>query len=216
MRSLLGLLIVLISIPTFADEWPQWHGPNRDGVWRETGIVETLTQETLDVRWRIPISSGYSGPTVADERVYVTDRVVTPKQIERVHCYDWKTGEQIWTYEYDCEYRNVGYTAGPRASVTVHNGLAYSLGALGHLFCFDATTGEVKWKNNLNTTYKIEMPIWGIASAPLIKDDLLIIQVGGEDVCFAAFDLKTGEERWTALDDKASYSAPIIIDQAER
>ena len=214
MRFAFAILITLIAFSVLADEWPQWHGPNRDGIWRETGIVKTLAQDALDIRWRVPISSGYSGPTVADGRVYVTDRVIAPKQIERVHCYDWKTGEQIWTFEYDCEYRNVGYGAGPRASVTVHNGLAYTLGAMGHLYCFDAATGKVKWKNDLNTIYEIQMPIWGIASAPLVEDDLVIIQVGGKEVCFVAFDLKIGEERWTALNDRASYSAPIVIDQA--
>ncbi|MBT5831000.1 MAG: PQQ-like beta-propeller repeat protein [Candidatus Latescibacteria bacterium] len=194
-----------------ADEWPQWRGSLRDGVWRETGVVETLTN--VDVKWRVPISSGYSGPTVVDGRVYVTDRMIKPKQIERVHCFEWETGKTIWSYEYDCEYRNVGYGAGPRASVTVQDGLAYALGAMGNLHCFDAVSGEVKWQKDLNTEYQIQMPIWGIASAPLIEGDLLIVQAGGEGACVVAFDRVTGEERWRALDDQASYSAPLVIDQ---
>ena len=209
------LFLALMVVSVSADEWPQWRGPQRDGVWREKGIVETLDQEALDVKWRVPISGGYSGPTVVDGRVYVTDRVVTPKQMERVHCFDWKTGEQVWSYAYDCEYRNVGYGVGPRASVTVYDGVAYALGAMGHLHAFDAASGDVKWKWDLNATYQIEMPIWGIASAPLIEGDLVIVQVGGsEGSCFVAFDRKTGEERWKALDDKASYVAPIVIEQA--
>jgi len=208
------ILAILLSTPALSDEWPQWRGPQRDGIWREKDIVKTLTQETLDIRWRAPIAGGYSGPTVVNGRVYVTDRLTKPKQTERVHCFDWKTGEQIWSFEYDCEYRDVGYGVGPRASVTVHEGLAYSLGSMGHLHCFDAATGEVKWKDDLNTKYKIKMPIWGIASAPLIEGNLLIVQVGGENACFVGFDLRTGKERWKALDDHASYSAPIIIEQA--
>lgn len=200
--------------PVLADEWPQWRGAQRDGVWRETGIVDKLVE--ADVKWRVPISSGYSGPTVADGRVYVTDRRIKPKQTERVHCFDWETGKTIWSYEYDCEYRNVGYGAGPRASVTVQDGLAYALGAMGNLHCFDAASGEVKWQKDLNVAYQIQMPIWGIASAPLIEGDLLIVQVGGKDACMVAFDKVTGEERWRALDDPASYSAPIVIDQAKK
>lgn len=208
------ILTILLSTPALSDEWPQWRGPQRDGIWREKGIVKTLTQESLDIRWRAPIAGGYSGPTVANGRVYVTDRMTKPKQIERVHCFNWETGETIWSFEYDCEYRNVGYGVGPRASVTIHEGLAYSLGSTGHLYCFDAATGEVKWKEDLNTKYKIKMPIWGIASAPLIEGNTLIVQVGGENACFVAFDLKTGEESWKALNDNASYSAPVIIEQA--
>lgn len=209
-RVLVCWMICFSSV--LADEWPQWRGAQRDGVWRETGVVETLTN--VDVKWRVPISSGYSGPTVVDGRVYVTDRMIKPKQIERIHCFDWETGKTIWSYEYDCEYRNVGYGAGPRASVTVQDGLAYALGAMGNLHCFDAASGEVKWQKDLNTEYQIQMPIWGIASAPLIEGDLLIVQVGGEEACVVAFDRVTGEERWRALDDPASYSAPLVIDQA--
>ena len=210
LKVLMFWLLGFLSVG--ADEWPQWRGEQRDGVWRETGIVETVTE--VDVKWRVPIASGYCGPTVAQGRVYVTDRLTKPKQVERVHCFDWQTGKTIWSYEYDCEYRNVGYGAGPRASVTVHDGLAYALGAMGNLHCFDAVNGEVKWEKDLNMIYKIAMPIWGIASAPVIEGDLLIVQVGGEDACIVAFDRLTGEEQWRALGDPASYSAPIVIDQA--
>ena len=161
----------------------------------------------------MPIGSGYSGPSVADGRVYVTDRLAKPKQVERVHCFAWETGELIWSYTYDCEYR-IEYVAGPRATVTVHNGLAYALGAMGHLHCFDAATGELKWKRDLNTEYNIAMPTWGIASAPIVEGSNLIIQIGGTPgACIVAFDRETGAERWKALDDKASYSAPILITQ---
>jgi outer membrane protein assembly factor BamB len=198
-----------------ADDWPQWRGPNRDGVWRETGIVERFESPEIKVRWRVAIASGYSGPTVADGRVYVTDRVVEPEQIERVHCFDWETGQRIWSHSYPCEYRNVSYEAGPRAAVTIDQGRAYSLGTMGHFFCFDAADGTVLWSKDLGSDYRIRMPIWGISSAPLVEGDLVVVQIGGEDgACLVAFDKKTGSERWKALDDQASYSAPIVIEQA--
>ncbi len=211
--SIFTVALFITSAP--ADDWPQWRGPGRDGVWRETGIVETLAK--LKVRWRVPVSSGYSGPTVAGGRVYLTDRVSKPKQIERVHCFDWETGKESWSFAYDCEYRNVQYVAGPRASVIVHDGLAYALGTMGHLHCFDAATGALRWNRDLNAEYQIRMPIWGIAGAPLVEGDLLIVQIGGSSgACLVAFDRRTGEEKWKALDDRASYSAPIVIDQAGR
>jgi len=208
-------LTIFFLTPLFGDDWPQWRGPNRDGVWSETGIVERFDSAKIELRWRVPISSGYSGPTVANGRVYVTDRITKPKQIERIHCFDWKTGKKIWSYDYDSLYRDVSYTAGPRASVTVHDGLAYALGTMGHLHCFDAASGKLLWEKDLKIEYNIQMPIWGIASAPLIEDNLLIIQIGGSPAaCLVALDRKTGAEKWTALNDRASYSAPIIIEQA--
>lgn len=216
MKKFTCLLVVLFVIAGFAgaDEWHQWRGENRAGVWKETGIIEAFEGSEIPIRWRVPISSGYSGPTVADGRVYVTDKLMKPKQVERVHCFDWETGDKRWSYTYDCVYK-IDYAAGPRATVTVHGGLAYALGAMGHLHCFDAATGEVVWKKDLNTEYNIEMPIWGIASAPLVEGEHLIVQIGGTpEACIVAFDRKTGEEKWKAVDDTASYSAPIIITHA--
>src|SRR6185295_12841311 len=120
--ALACLLAVSVAGSIHADDWPQWRGPKRDGVWRENGIVERFADKQLKVQWRLPISSGYNGPTVANGRVYVTDRLVEPSQIERVHCADMKTGKLLWTHAYDCVYNDVGYTAGPRASVTIDDG----------------------------------------------------------------------------------------------
>lgn len=218
-RTTVALLIFLLASwqSSLADEWPQWRGPNRDGVWAETGIIDKFDSSEIKLKWRVPISSGYSGPTVAQGRVYVTDRVVQPKEIERIHCFDWETGNQLWSYSYGCEYDGFGYKAGPRASVLIDDGLAYSLGAAGHLFCLDAANGSVLWGRDLRTEYDIRMPNWGIAASPVIEGQLIIVHIGGDnDACLCAFDKKTGEQRWKALPDNASYSAPIVIDQAQR
>src|SRR4051812_48785646 len=149
MRFILTLIIAIFSTAALADDWPQWRGPQRDGVWRETGIVEKFADKQLPIKWRAEIGPGYNGPTVANGRVYVMDRQVEPEQIERVHCLDAETGKPIWNYQYPCDYGKIGYTAGPRASVTIDDGRAYSLGAAGHLFCFDAAKGDVLWKKDL-------------------------------------------------------------------
>jgi outer membrane protein assembly factor BamB len=198
-----------------ADEWPQWRGPSRDGTWRETGLVAKFAGPQLALRWRAPIGSGYSGPTVASGRVYVTDRQVEPQQVERVHCLDWQTGRPLWTYTYDCPYESVGYTAGPRAAVSIDEGRVYALGTMGHLHCLDAERGTVLWKKTPGAEYQLRVPIWGCASAPLVDGDLVIVQLGASGgACLVALDKRTGAEQWRALDDPASYSAPIILQQA--
>lgn len=194
-------------------DWPQWRGPQRDGVWRETGLISEFPAE-FTPKWTVSIGSGYCGPTVADGRVYVMDRLVEPEQIERVHCFDWQTGEQIWTYEYPCSYERVAYKAGPRCSVLVADGRAYTLGAAGHLFCFAADSGELLWAHDLDEVYDIDMPIWGIAASPILHEDLLIVPACGKDAYLIAFDAESGQEVWTALQDRGNYSAPIIIEQA--
>ena len=218
-RIAVASAIVLSMRPTLllADDWPQWRGPDRDGVWREAGVVERFDGPRIKLRWRAEIAGGYSGPTVADGRVYVSDRVVEPESTERVHCFDWRNGERLWSHAYPCDYGSLTYNTGPRASITIDDGRAYALGSVGHFLCLDAVTGEVLWKKDLRSEYRIRMPGWGIAAAPLVEDDLVIVHVGGDDgACLIAFDRRTGDERWTALDDPASYSAPIVIEQAGR
>ena len=208
-------LLLGLSPSACADEWPQWRGARRDGVWRETGLIQKFDGERVELRWSVPIGGGYSGPTVADGRVYVTDRISRPKEIERVHCFEWQTGKRVWSYEYEAKYGEVDYRAGPRASVVVHEGRAYSLGSLGHLYCFGAADGRVRWRKDLKSEYRIRLPTWGISASPVIEKDLIIVQIGGEgEACLVALDRITGKERWKALPDDASYSAPIVIDQA--
>lgn len=214
--SVLGL-----ATPGLADDWPQWRGPQRDAVWREQGIVEQLPEGQLPRVWTASVASGYSGPTVADGRVFVTDRVSAELQTgdgdqERVLCFDVETGKPLWTYAYDAPY-TIQYRAGPRASVTIDADRAYAVGAMGHFHCLAAASGELIWKRDLNGDYDIAMPIWGIAAAPLVHQNLVIQQVGGKDgACIVAFDKLTGNEVWKALGDRAAYSTPIMIRQADR
>ena len=201
-----------------ADDWPQWRGNDRDGVLHETGLIETLPEDGLKADWSVPLGSGYSGPTIAKGRVYVTDRGPDDgdKVVERVLCFDTQTGDELWHHTYETPY-TVGYTAGPRASVTVHDGMAIAVGAMGHLKCFDAVSGELHWEHDLSAEYQVRMPIWGITAAPLIYKNLVIQIAGGSGAaCVVAFDLKTGKERWRAIDEKAGYSAPILIRQGDQ
>ncbi|MHC4508854.1 MAG: PQQ-binding-like beta-propeller repeat protein [Planctomycetota bacterium] len=210
------IIILGIHLPVLAADWPQWRGPNRDGIWREKGIVKRFLTKQLPIRWRAEISNGYSGPTAAEGRVYVSDRVTTPIQAERIHCFDAMTGAKIWSRDYECKYEQIDHRNGPRAAVIVDDGRAYSLGAMGHLFCFDATSGGMLWTRDLRREYKIRMPEWGIAASPIIEDKLVIVLIGGQNACLVAFNKITGEQVWRALGDRAGYAAPIVIEQAEK
>src|SRR5579862_452652 len=124
---LASVLILTFSRFTSADDWPQWLGPKRDSVWRETGIIDKFPEGGPKVVWRKPVAGGYSGPAVAEGRVYVPDfvtsvdtRAVSSPQErpaidgqERVLCLDAKTGEQLWVHKYACKY-GIAYPAGPR------------------------------------------------------------------------------------------------------
>src|SRR5437868_4375842 len=115
-----------------ADDWPQWLGPKRDGVWRESGIIDKFPESGPKVLWRKPVDQGYAGPAIANGKVFITDWVRgkgvkdlksgfdMPRMAgtERVLCFDAKTGEQLWVYDYPCPYE-VSYAAGPRCTPVV-------------------------------------------------------------------------------------------------
>lgn len=215
MKSVVFLISIfsLTSVYCNSQDWPDWRGNNRDGIWTDTGITNKFQSGSLVPQWSVAIGSGYSGPTVSKGKVYVSDLIKNPVQTEGVLCFDEKTGEKLWEYRYPCEY-SVGYPAGPRASVVINNGLAFSLGTMGNLFCFDAYDGKVIWQKELNTEYEIRMPNWGISATPLIVDDKIVIQISGsKNACVIALDKYTGKEIWRNLEDIAGYSAPILIEK---
>jgi outer membrane protein assembly factor BamB len=216
MRSLVLALCVLTCPQMQADDWPQWGGPKRDGIWRESGIIASIPSSGLKARWRARVSNGYSGPAVANGRVFLTDRLSNPDR-ERVLCFNEADGAKLWEHTYRCEYADMEYGNGPRATPTVHDGRVYTFGTQGHLFCLEAKSGSVIWKKDLVAEYQAVIPRYGASAAPLVFDDLLIVYAGGQpDALMIAFDRKTGKKRWKALADRPAYSAPIVIDRGGR
>jgi len=226
-KSAIGILVLCVVCPLAAvqaDDWPQWLGPQRDSVWRETGVINAIPQSGLPVRWRVPVSLGYSGPAVADGRVFVTDYVRSEGKLgnspsvrnalqgqERIQCFDSRDGKLIWKHVYDCAYR-ISYPSGPRATPTVHGGQVYVLGAEGHLHCLQAKDGSVVWSKDLQHDYKAKTPIWGFCGHPLIDGQKLICLVGGPGSVAVAFDKDSGREIWRALSAAdAGYSPPTMI-----
>lgn len=214
-RDVLALLWASLTFlfvsSSLANTWPQWRGEHRDGIWREEGVITSFPEGGLKRSWSVPIGSGYCGPTVTENRVYVMDRGLTPEaNVERILCFDRENGEAVWTFSYPCLYEGVSYDAGPRASVNVVAGIAYALGTMGHLHALDASNGEVIWTRNLVDEFETEVPTWGVSAAPLILNGRLFVQAGGANgpSCLA-LDAKTGEELWRGPADRMSYSAPV-------
>lgn len=217
---------VLLSASTAsADDWPQWLGPKRDGVWREDGILGKFPQGGPKVRWRTPIGEGYSGPAVAHGKVYITDRV-RPKGVEnpdnafdrktrvpgveRILCLSEADGKIHWKQEYLCEYK-ISYGSGPRTTPAVADGKVYTIGAMGHLYCCDANDGKVVWSKDLPEIYQMDVPVWGFSGSPLVDGERLICLVGGKGSVAVAFDKNTGKELWKALSaNEPGYAPPMI------
>ena len=222
-RALVAVgILTMVGVTTpLAKDWPQWRGAERLGLWTETGVLEEFPDTGLTVKWRVPITGGFSGPAVADGRVFVLDYVETePRTMdgtERILALSEETGDVLWTYEWPTTYRTLMFTyaTGPRATPTVDGDRVYVTGATGRMFCFQAETGEVVWEKDTVAEYDTSIPTWGTSIAPLIDGDRLIGVVGGEpDALVVAFDKHTGEEVWRALEPRTEmgYSQPLIIE----
>lgn len=221
-------VVCLFPLPAAADDWPQWLGPKRDGVWRETGILDKFPAGGPKVLWRAPCGIGYAGPAIANGKLYLPDRVLgegaqNPKNpfgrtsvrgTDRLLCLDEVTGKELWKFEYPVEYR-VSYAAGPRCTPTVDGDLVYWLGTMGDLYALEAKSGKPVWEKHFLKDYKAELPQWGFASHPLVDGDRVICLVGGSEAPgVVALDKKTGKEVWKALaiGRDPGYNPPTIFE----
>jgi outer membrane protein assembly factor BamB len=219
--SVLRLLVLastFLAAPSRAEDWPEWRGRGRAGVWNETGIVERFPESGLKVAWRTPLHGGYSGPAVAEGRVFVTDFTPTERKsgIERALCLDEKTGAILWKTEWQADYAGVSYESGPRATPTVDGERVYVLGGRGILNCLEARTGRVVWGKDFVADYGLVPPQWGTASAPIVDGPRVICVAGGgaKGATLVAFDKLTGAEKWRAIETNAEpgYGQPIFIE----
>jgi outer membrane protein assembly factor BamB len=228
--GLAAALWSIVSSTLHADSWPQWLGPQRDGVWREKGILEKFPAGGPKRIWRVDLGAGYSGPAVAGGRVFVLDRQVPaeipkPKSVfeasqipgnERVLCFNEADGKLLWQHAYDCPY-NVSYAAGPRTTPLVAGGRVFTLGTMGDLKCLDAATGRVVWERDFKKDFGLKVPHWGVSAHPLLDGRRLICLVGGEGSVAVAFDKDTGKELWRALSAKEpGYCPPTICELGGR
>ena len=204
-----------------AEDWPEWRGRGRLGVWNETGILDTFPPGGPPLAWRTPIGSGYAGPAVAGSRVFVTDarRIKATQGMERAVALDETSGKLVWAREWEASYASLQtiYAIGPRATPTVDGNRVYVQGAAGNLLALDVTTGRVIWQKDFVKDFNASIPAWGTTGAPLVDGDRLICLVGGEpDAKVVALNKLTGEEIWRALssDWEAGYGQPTIIDVA--
>jgi outer membrane protein assembly factor BamB len=217
MKFSLPILAILLAFMTFAADWPEWRGTGRQGIWSETGIIESIPANGLNVNWRVPIRAGYSGPAVSRGRVFLLDYVATTgtKVTERAVCLDERTGKTLWTREWPADYRGLDYANGPRATPTVDGDRVYVLGAMGSLRCLRDADGSEMWASDFVRDFGATVPGWGMSNAPLIVGSKLIAMAAGKgNAKVVAFDKNSGKEVWRALSSENSepgYSQPLLI-----
>ena len=212
-----GWILPLLLAAVDGADWPEWRGAGRQGIWTESGVIGGIPAGGLKVKWRVPIQAGYSGPAVANGRVFLLDhkRGTGSRVTERAVCLDERTGKTLWTREWEADYRGLDYANGPRATPTVDGDRVYVLGAKGSLRSLRVTDGAEVWSSDFVRDFDTAVPGWGMSSAPLVAGSKLIAIVGGKGGAkVVAFDKLTGKMAWRALsgdDSEPGYSQPVLI-----
>jgi outer membrane protein assembly factor BamB len=221
-KTFTALLLLAFPISLSAEDWPQWRGLQRDGVWPETGLLESFPAKGPNVLWRVPVETGFSSPVVVQGKVYVTDSHVTRTNMhESVRCLEAATGKTIWIHKYDVTYPEYGadpaHPFGPVATPVAADGRIYTLGRMSHLVCLDTQTGRALWSHNLPKEFNTTDDLRGFNSSPLIESNLVIISIAkSPQISMMAFDKDSGRQVWEALDEIPSNTSPIVIEGAGR
>jgi outer membrane protein assembly factor BamB len=197
------LLIVCCAVTIApAQDWPGLLGPNRNGIYNGPG----RTPDSLV--WKKPVGQGFSAPVVAQGKLIVFMRQGNNEVLE---AWNSGTGAKIWSYSYPTAYRDdFGFDEGPRAAPFVDSGRVYTFGAEGALHCVSLDTGKRVWSENTHEKFHVRKGYFGAACSPVIDGNTLMLNIGGPGAGIVAFDKNTGKVLWTATDDEASYSSPLV------
>src|ERR1700722_9140457 len=185
-----------------------FRGPNRAGAYSESPINSDWPAAGLPRLWKQPIGGGYASFTVGEGRAYTIEQ---RRDKEAVTAYEIETGRELWAFSYPASFDEVLGGPGPRATPVYQDGLVYSLGAVGDLYCLSAATGKPKWSKNILVDNDAKNIHWAMSGAPLIVDDMVVVTPGGAGgKSIVAYNRLTGAPGWKSLNDRAGYTSPIL------
>ncbi len=200
---------MLCAMQVSAQDWPQWRGPNRDGV------VSSFKEpspwpESLKQQWKVDVGLGYATPLVVGQRLYLFTRQA---EDEVMTALDAASGKVLWRTSYAAPFNMVSATArhgaGPKATPAFANGRLFTLGMTNIVTAFDAASGKQLWQKPATAA----QPAFHTAMSPVVDGNLVIVHVGGPgDAALSAFDVTTGSVRWSWTEDSPAYGSPIVVD----
>ncbi len=186
-----------------AADWPNWRGPDHNGISKETGWSDQWPDAGPKINWRAKVGTGFSSVVISDRRVFTMGN---ENGTETVYCLSVETGKPVWTHSYDCPLDPNLFEGGPTSTPTVDDDSVYTISRQGQLFCFDVKDGTIRWQRSLEEIPDIRVPGWGFGGSPLVHKNLLILNVGEAGL---ALDKATGETVWTSASQDSGYSTPL-------
>lgn len=211
---LIGLGLGLAVDAAMAADWPQFLGPDRNGVSSDPVATHFPAQGPARV-WRVAVGHGFSGPVVSAGKVVLFHRRGDQEVLE---AFDVKDGKSLWTAAHAATYvDDFGFDDGPRATPSIDHNRVFAFGADGVLVCVDFESGRQLWSVDAHRDLGSEKGFFGFACSPLVAGRLVLVSVGGHDGAgVAAFEADSGKLAWKATDHEAGYSAPVLMESGGR
>lgn len=208
-RITIATVVLALLVPgmLLAADWPQFRGPNADGISPEKGMNKNWNQKPPTMLWKTAMGDdGYAGPSIAGGKVFIIDHINGQDVVRAI---DIKTGKDAWTFSYpDADRPNFGFS---RATPTVNSGRVYVLGRMGLLNCLDVKTGKKLWTRDIFTEFGGKKPMWLYAMSVVVDGNKLIVCPGGPGATVAALDKTTGKTIWQGGGSRdLGYATPVI------
>lgn len=198
-----------MATSSYAQDWPQLNGPDRNGISPQKGILKTWPQSGPEVLWKVNIGIGYGGPVIKGDKAYLLDR--DDKVGDKLRCFDMNSGKELWSFAYDAP-GSVMFP-GSRSVPAIDGNRVYSCGPYGQLYCVDTDTHKPVWNKNIWTDFGGErIPQLAISQCPLIYEDLVIVATQAPPACVVDYNKMTGEMKWkTASIGGTGYVSPMLV-----
>ena len=209
LATVAALMLVQHATAQTAADWPQWRGPNRDGISKETGLLKQWPAEGPPLVWKASgAGRGYSSFSISNGKLYTMglrgDR-------EFVVAFDIATGKEAWATPHGSAFRN-DRGDGPRGTPTIDGDRVYALGGNGDLSALDARTGKIVWSKNVLKEFGGSNIQWGISESPLVLGNKVLVNAGGPGASMVALNKTDGAVIWKSQSDEAGYSSAIPVD----
>jgi outer membrane protein assembly factor BamB len=217
MKSVRSILIVALVVTALtlvsAQDWSQWRGPARTGATAAFKAPAMWPERPKQV-WKVPAGVGHASPIVAANRVYVFSRI---GEQEALTAFDLASGKQVWQQAYNAPYQmNSAATShgkGPKSTPVFNGGRVYTFGISGILTAWQASDGRMLWHKDFAKEFPTTSPDFGVAMSPIVDGNLLIVHVGGSgNGALTAFDVTSGQPKWSWKGDGPAYASPVIAD----